>query len=51
MLKDLGGMIDWFQTGRYVADSTRQREVFGRVPTVEESIPRLITSLGHSITR
>jgi uncharacterized protein YbjT (DUF2867 family) len=51
ILKDLGGMIDWFQTGRYVADITRQGEVFGTVPTAEESIARVITSLGHSIAR
>ncbi|WP_458114120.1 SDR family oxidoreductase [Arthrobacter sp. R1-13] len=51
MLKDLGSMIDWFQTGRYVADTTRQREVFGALPTPEDSIARLITSLGHAIER
>ena len=51
MLKDLGSMIDWFQTGLYVADITRQREVFGTVPAAEDSIARLITSLGHSIER
>ncbi|MGX9901021.1 SDR family oxidoreductase [Arthrobacter sp. SA17] len=49
MVKDLGSMIDWFQTGRYVADTTRQREVFGTVPGAEDSIARLITSLGHPI--
>lgn len=51
MVKDLGSMIDWFQTGRYVADTTRQREVFGSPPTAEDSIARLIASLGHSIER
>ncbi|UZX03299.1 SDR family oxidoreductase [Arthrobacter sp. CDRTa11] len=51
MLKDLGAMIDYFQTGRYVADTTRQREVFGAVPTAEDAIGRLITSLGHSLAR
>jgi uncharacterized protein YbjT (DUF2867 family) len=51
MLKDLGAMIDYFQTGRYVADTTRQQEVFGSVPTAEDSIGRLITSLGHSLAR
>ena len=51
MLKDLGSMIDWFQSGGYVADITRQREVFGTVPSAEDSIARLITSLGHSVER
>ncbi|WP_457962285.1 SDR family oxidoreductase [Arthrobacter sp. D1-29] len=51
MLKDLGAMINYFQTGGYVADTTRQQEVFGAVPTAEDSIGRLITSLGHSPAR
>ena len=49
MVKDLGAMFAWFQTGRYVADTTRQREVFGSVPTAEDTIGRLLTSLGHSV--
>jgi hypothetical protein len=43
-------MMRWFQTGRYVADTRRQREVFGEVPTVEDAIGRLIRSLGHTVT-
>jgi uncharacterized protein YbjT (DUF2867 family) len=50
MVKDLASMMQWFQTGRYVADPTRQREVFGPVPTAEDAIAKLITSLGHSVT-
>ena len=38
-----------FQTGRYVADPTRQREVFGEVPTAEGAIARLVQRLGHTI--
>jgi uncharacterized protein YbjT (DUF2867 family) len=49
MAKDLGAMVAWFQTGRYVADTTRQREVFGMVPTAEDAIARFVTSLGHAI--
>jgi uncharacterized protein YbjT (DUF2867 family) len=49
MIKDLAEMLRWFQTGRYVADPTRQREVFGQVPTAEEAIARLVRSLGHEI--
>jgi uncharacterized protein YbjT (DUF2867 family) len=47
MVKDLASMMQWFQTGRYVADPTRQREVFGPVPTAEDGIARLIGTLGQ----
>jgi uncharacterized protein YbjT (DUF2867 family) len=47
--KDLAAMISWFQTGRYVADTTRQSEVFGTPPTGEDAVRRLITSLGHAV--
>lgn len=50
MVKDMAAMMRWFQTGRYVADPTRQREVFGQVPTAEDAIARLIRSQGHTIT-
>ena len=33
-------MIDYFLTGRYVADTRAQRELFGDVPTVEDSLHR-----------
>ncbi|MGM7778461.1 SDR family oxidoreductase [Arthrobacter sp. KNU-44] len=49
MAKDLGAMIDWFGTGRYVADTSRQREVFGPPPTAEDAVGRLLTSLGHKL--
>lgn len=51
MAKDMGAMISWFQTGRYVADTTRQGEVFSEVPTAEDAIARLLGSLGHSVSR
>jgi uncharacterized protein YbjT (DUF2867 family) len=50
MVKDLGEMMRWFQTGRYIADQTRQREVFGQVPIAEDAISRLVRSLGHTVT-
>jgi uncharacterized protein YbjT (DUF2867 family) len=50
MVKDLGAMIRWFQTGQYVADPARQGAVFGQVPTAEDAISRLIRSLGHTVT-
>jgi len=51
MVKDMAAMFDWFQTGRYVADTTRQAEVFGAVPTAEDAVARFITSLGHAVRR
>jgi hypothetical protein len=45
MVKDMTAMMSWFQTGRYVADPTRQREVFGQVPTAEDAITRFVRSL------
>jgi uncharacterized protein YbjT (DUF2867 family) len=50
MIKDMTAMMRWFQTGQYVADTTRQREVFGQLPTAEDAIGRLIRSLGHTVT-
>jgi uncharacterized protein YbjT (DUF2867 family) len=50
MVKDMTAMMRWFQTGRYVSDPSRQGEVFGRVPTAEDSIAKLIGSLGHTVT-
>jgi uncharacterized protein YbjT (DUF2867 family) len=49
MVKDMDAMLRWFQTGGYVADPTRQREVFGQVPTAEDAISRFVGSLGHTV--
>jgi uncharacterized protein YbjT (DUF2867 family) len=49
MAKDMGAMMRWLQTGRYVADPACQREVFGEVPTAEGAISRLVSSLGHKV--
>jgi uncharacterized protein YbjT (DUF2867 family) len=49
MAKDMGAMLGWFQTGQYVADPARQREVFGPVPTAEDAISQLLRSLGHPV--
>ena len=50
MVKDMDAMMRWFQTGGYVADPTRQREVFGPVPNAEDTITRFVSSLGHTIS-
>ena len=49
VVKDMAAMASWFQSGRYVAHTARQREVFGAVPTAEDAIARLLTSLGHAV--
>ena len=49
MVKDLAAMFEWFGTGGYVADTTRQGEVFGPVPTAEDAVARFATSLGHTV--
>jgi uncharacterized protein YbjT (DUF2867 family) len=48
-VKDVDAMLRWFQAGKYVADPTRQREVFGQVPAAEDAISRFVGSLGHSV--
>jgi hypothetical protein len=50
MVRDMGAMLRWFRTGRYVADPTRQRQVFGEVPTADAAIGSFARSLGHTVT-
>jgi uncharacterized protein YbjT (DUF2867 family) len=45
-VNDLGAMLRYFQTGRYVADPQRQAEVFGAVPTAEDAVERLLRDAG-----
>ncbi|WOP17708.1 SDR family oxidoreductase [Raineyella sp. LH-20] len=49
MTADMQAMIDWFDSGKYVADPTRQGQVFGTVPTPEEAIARFLVGLGHEV--
>ncbi|WP_306637721.1 hypothetical protein [Pseudarthrobacter siccitolerans] len=49
MVQSTAAMMGWFQTGKYVADTTRQAEVFGAPPTAEDAVRRLIVSLGHAL--
>jgi uncharacterized protein YbjT (DUF2867 family) len=49
MVKDIAAMLQWFETGQYVADTARQGEVFGQVPTAEDAIARFARSLGHDV--
>jgi uncharacterized protein YbjT (DUF2867 family) len=45
--RDLMAMFEYFQSGRYVADTRRQAEVFGSVPVAEETMRRRLKALGH----
>lgn len=40
-------MFDWIDSGRYVADVSRQEEVFGPAPTPEDAVARFAAQLGH----
>jgi hypothetical protein len=44
---DLLAMFEYFRSGRYVADTRRQAEVFGSVPTAEDTMRRRLAALGH----
>jgi len=45
---DLVAMFEYFRSGRYVADTRRQAEVFGPVPVAEETMRRRLAALGHA---
>ncbi|MEU0588462.1 SDR family oxidoreductase [Streptomyces sp. NPDC006132] len=45
LVKDMAAMFRWFETGRYVADPRRQEQLFGPVPTAEESLARYTDEL------
>jgi len=43
---DMMAMFRYFQTGKYVADTRRQAELFGPVPKVEDAARQMLTGLG-----
>ncbi|MFE4534685.1 NAD(P)H-binding protein [Streptomyces scopuliridis] len=45
MVKDMAAMFRWFDSGRYGADTTRQAQLFGPVPSAENAIERLTAEL------
>ncbi|MFK0009034.1 SDR family oxidoreductase [Paenarthrobacter sp. NPDC090520] len=47
LVGDMASMSAWFETGRYVAHTARQAEVFGPVPTPEEAIARFAAKYGR----
>ncbi|MFC4014228.1 NmrA family NAD(P)-binding protein [Nonomuraea purpurea] len=48
MVKDMAAMSGWFDSGRYVADTRRQAQLFGPVPTAEDAITQLTTHLRNA---
>lgn len=47
-VKDMTGMLKWFGTGRFVADTTRQSEVFGPAPTPRQALVGFLEGRGHT---
>ncbi|WP_237102507.1 hypothetical protein [Nonomuraea sp. MG754425] len=45
MVKDMAAMFAWFDSGRYVADTRRQAQLFGPPPSAEDAITRLAAEL------
>ncbi|QJT06399.1 SDR family oxidoreductase [Streptomyces asoensis] len=45
VVKDMAAMFGWFETGRYVADSRRQEQLFGPVPTAKDVLARFTDEL------
>ncbi|WP_238009514.1 SDR family oxidoreductase [Dactylosporangium sp. AC04546] len=50
MVKDMVAMFRWFDSGRYVADTRRQAQLFGPVPTAEDAVARLAATLNSTAT-
>lgn len=47
---DMMAMVRFFQTGKYVADTRRQAELFGPVPKVEAAARAMLEGLGFAPT-
>jgi len=45
-VRDLRAMIEYFHTGEYVADTSVQAELFGDVPTIEDTLRRYVAEAG-----
>jgi uncharacterized protein YbjT (DUF2867 family) len=45
-MRDMMSMVAFFQTGKYVADTRRQSELFGPVPKVEDAARGMLSDLG-----
>lgn len=47
--RDFSAMVDYFGSGRYVADTRRQAEVFGPVPTADNALRRRLVAAGMTL--
>ena len=45
-MRDMMSMVQFFQTGQYVADTRLQGQLFGPIPRVEEAARRMLADLG-----
>jgi hypothetical protein len=45
-IRDTLAMARFFQTGKYVADTRTQAELFGPVPLIEDAVRQRLTDLG-----
>jgi uncharacterized protein YbjT (DUF2867 family) len=43
---DLSAMVEFFQTGKYIADTRVQSELFGPVPKIEEEARQMLAEFG-----
>ena len=43
---DMMAMFRFFQTGKYVADTRRQAELFGPIPKIEDAARQMLNGLG-----
>ncbi|GIG87787.1 SDR family oxidoreductase [Plantactinospora endophytica] len=48
MVKDMVAMFRWFDSGAYVADTRSQARLLGPLPTAEDAIARLTTTLSNA---
>lgn len=48
-MRDMGKMLDYFETGKYVADTSVQAELFGPVATLEENAAKLLKDAGVEV--
>lgn len=44
--RDLRSMMSYFQRGGYVADTSKQHDVFGSPPRIEDAVERYLTDVG-----
>lgn len=47
-VRDMTTMLEWFGTGRFVADTTRQSEIFGAVPTPRQALASFLEGRAYS---